>query len=145
LFDKILILCTANICRSPLAEVAMRKALKDSDRHAQTRSAGINALVGHPADPDAQTIASRHGMDLSDHRAVQVDRDLLHWANLILVMEDAHRAELRSRDPDSSGKVLLLGHWVQSQIPDPYLQGLDMFEQTMTLIQRSVACWIERI
>ena len=112
---------------------------------ATIRSAGIDALVGHQADPDAQQVALQRGMDLSEHRAVQVNRDLLHWADLVLVMEEAHRAELRARQPGSSGKVLLLGHWNQLEIPDPYRQGVGMFEQTMDLIEGSIASWMQRL
>lgn len=123
----------------------MRRAIGERGKDISVRSAGLAALIGHRADQDAQTVLRRRGLNLSEHRAVQVNRDMLHWANLVLVMEDVHRTELRGRDPDSAGKVLLLGHWIEAQIPDPFRCGLVVFEQTMDLIERAVASWTERI
>ena len=134
-----------NICRSPMAEVAMRDAILRNGKAKTVRSAGLGALVGHPADPNAQTVVRQRGFDLSEHRAVQVNREMLHWADLILVMEDAQRADLRDREPNTAGKTMLLGHWDQSQVPDPYLGDLHLFEQTMDLIDRSIAAWMARI
>lgn len=128
-----------------MAEAAMRSLVDKSGRTIAVRSAGLGALVGHPADPHAQTAARQHGLDLSEHRAVQVNRDMLHWADLILVMEDAQRAELRDREPNTAGKTMLLGHWSQSEVPDPYRGELALFEQTMDLIERSLAAWMVRI
>jgi protein-tyrosine phosphatase len=128
-----------------MAEAALRSALDHNGRAIAVRSAGLDALVGHPADQNAQTVARQRGLDISEHRAVQVNRTMLHWADLILVMEDAQRAELRDRQPDTAGKTLLLGHWDQSQIPDPYRGELHLFEQTMDLIVRSIAAWMTRI
>jgi protein-tyrosine phosphatase len=128
-----------------MAEVAMRNLIDSSGRSIAVRSAGLGALVGHPADPNAQTVAQKRGLDLSQHRAVQVNRDMLNWSELILVMEDEQRAELRDRAPNTAGKTMLLGHWSQSQVPDPYRGDLALFEQTMTLIEQSIVAWIRRI
>jgi len=128
-----------------MAEAALRSAIEHKGRTIAVRSAGLDALVGHPADQNAQTVAHQRGLDLSEHRAVQVNLDMLRWANLILVMEDTQRAELRDRQPDTAGKTLLLGHWDQSQVPDPYRGDLRLFEHTMDLIERSTAAWMARI
>jgi protein-tyrosine phosphatase len=128
-----------------MAEVAMRGAIERSGKAITVRSAGLGALVGHPADANAQTIARERGLDLSEHRAVQVNREMLHWADLVLVMEDAHREELRVREPSAAGKTMLLGHWSQAQVEDPYRGDLAQFEQSMSLIERSIADWIKRL
>jgi protein-tyrosine phosphatase len=128
-----------------MAEVAMRNLIDSSGRSIAVRSAGLGALVGHPADPSAQTVVQKRGLDLSQHRAVQVNRDMLNWSELILVMEEEQRAELRDRAPNTAGKTMLLGHWSQSQVPDPYRGDLALFEQTMTLIEQSIVAWIRRI
>ncbi|MDX9839346.1 MAG: low molecular weight phosphotyrosine protein phosphatase, partial [Azoarcus sp.] len=50
MFEKILTVCTGNICRSPLAEFLLRERLGAAGKKAEVRSAGIGALIGHPAD-----------------------------------------------------------------------------------------------
>jgi protein-tyrosine phosphatase len=70
---------------------------------------------------------------------------MLLWADLVLVMEEGHRAELRRLAPSSAGKVFLLGHWIGAEIPDPYMQELSVFEGTLELIDQSITGWIDRL
>ena len=123
----------------------MRQAFLDRGRQVDVRSAGIGALVGHPADDSVRLLMDRRGIDVSSHRAIQVNQDMLRWADLVLVMEDAHRSALRRRDPSTAGKVFLLGHWIDTQIPDPYMKPLSVFEQTLDLLDRAVGSWVDRL
>lgn len=145
MFDRILVLCIGNICRSPMAEAVLRQGLLDRGGEVDVRSAGLGALVGHPADDKVRLLMERRGIDLSGHRAIQVNRDMLRWADLVLVMENAHRLELRRREPSAAGKVFLLGHWIDAEIPDPYLKPLFVFEQTLDLVDRAVESWMDRL
>lgn len=128
-----------------MAEALLRHALHQRGRDTTVRSAGLGALVGHAADEHVLQLTASRGLDLSGHRAVQVDRQMLHWADLILVMEAPHRAEVRLIDPSVAGKVFLLGHWIGAEIPDPYRQGLAVFEDRLELIERAVGAWIARL
>ena len=67
---KILFVCTANICRSPMAQGLLEHALPQ----AQVRSAGLGALVGMPADAAAVRLMQERGIDISAHRATQISR-----------------------------------------------------------------------
>jgi protein-tyrosine phosphatase len=87
----------------------------------------------------------RRGIDVSGHRAVQVQRDMLRWADLVLVMEYAQRSVLHSQEPITAGKVFLLGHWIDVQIPDPYLKPLSAFERTLDLVDGAVGSWMDRL
>lgn len=128
-----------------MAEAMVRHAFLARGRTVDVRSAGLGALVGHPADENVRLLMERRGIDVSEHRAAQVNRDMLRWADLILVMESDHRSELRSADPSTAGKVFLLGHWLDAQIPDPYLEDLSVFEDVQALIDRAVESWMERL
>ncbi len=123
----------------------MRQAFLDKGRDLEVYSAGLGALVGHPADEKVRLLMAGRGIDVSEHRAVQVNRDMLRWAELILVMEDGHRAELRNMDPSVAGKVMLLGRWIDTQVADPYMQEMAAFEDALDVIDRAVASWMERL
>jgi protein-tyrosine phosphatase len=83
MFQSILVVCTGNICRSPIGERLLRQQLPGK----QVNSAGILGLEGCPADAAAQSVAWRHGVSLEGHVARKVTRSLLKKSDLILVME----------------------------------------------------------
>ena len=88
---NILVVCTGNICRSPTGEYLLKKELGEGFN---VMSAGLGALVDHPAHEISQKIALEHGIDMSAHHARQINLDILKWADLILVMENGHKKEL---------------------------------------------------
>ena len=144
MFSSVVTVCTGNICRSPLAEYLFRSRLEGVS--AKVSSAGIQALVNQPADALAQEIAQTHGLDLSPHLGRQVEKSVLEEHELVLVMEDHHRDYIRSRFPQVSGKVFLLGKWEEEmQIPDPYKKSPDFFKEVYSQIDRSVAHWVNRM
>ena len=144
MFSSVVTVCTGNICRSPLAEYLFRSRLEGVS--AKVSSAGIQALVNQPADALAQEIAQTHGLDLSPHLGRQVEKSVLEEHELILVMEDHHRDYIRSRFPQVSGKVFLLGKWEEEmQVPDPYKKSPDFFKEVYSQIDRSVAHWVNRM
>ena len=144
MFSSVVTVCTGNICRSPLAEYLFRSRLERVS--AKVSSAGIQALVNQPADVLAQEIAQTHGLDLSPHLGRQVEKSVLEEHELVLVMEDHHRDYIRSRFPQVSGKVFLLGKWEEEmQIPDPYKKSPDFFKEVYSQIDRSVAHWVNRM
>ena len=144
MFSSVVTVCTGNICRSPLAEYLFRSRLEGVS--AKVSSAGIQALVNQPADGLAQEIAQTHGLDLSPHLGRQVEKSVLEEHELVLVMEDHHRDYIRSRFPQVSGKVFLLGKWEEEiQIPDPYKKSPDFFKEVYSQIDRSVAHWVNRM
>jgi protein-tyrosine phosphatase len=142
-FDNILVLCVGNICRSPVAEAFLKAELPGKS----VRSAGLGALVGHPADPTAQTLASAEGLDLADHRAQQVTPAMLGEADLILVMSRDQRGQVRKLHPTSGGKTMLLTHWLPGQpdIPDPYKKSAEAFEHVHKQIVSAAKAWLPKL
>jgi len=136
--QQILTLCVGNICRSPLAQVLLARELPDRT----VWSAGLGALVGHPADPISKALALENGLDLSGHRAQQVNSLMCQRADLILVMEQHHRFQLERRYPLARGKVFCLA---DDDIADPFRQPREAFEAAYFDIARGVADWAERI
>lgn len=140
-FNRILIVCVGNVCRSPIAEFLLRDRL--AGRSVQVTSAGFGALVGHPADRHAAALLHERGIDASTHRARQVEPAMLRDADLVLAMERRHVHTAARLAPEASGKLFLLRRWLDAgDVPDPYLQSRQTFEHVYTLIERGVASWL---
>lgn len=143
LFQKILIVCVGNICRSPMAEALLRDKLTQQ-KSLKVDSAGIGALVGYNSDAFAQALMLEKGIDISMHTARQLDSELLNEYDLVLVMEKGHIEAVHNIVPSSKGRVHLLGKWSDFEIPDPYKQPKHQFEIALSLIERGLDEWIDK-
>jgi protein-tyrosine phosphatase len=141
MFNKILIVCVGNICRSPMGEALLKHYAKQNDLPIEVSSAGIGALVGHPADSKVQEILMEQGINCSEHRARQLTAEILADAELVLVMESGHRREIERNFPSACGKVHLLGKWSNLEIPDPYKKSKEFFQETHRLIKQGINEW----
>lgn len=146
MFNNILLVCIGNICRSPTAEYLLKNRLQALGKTVQVESAGLGALVGKPADQEAQAVAAQHGIDLSPHIARQLDSQLIYRNDLILVMEESHIKGCEQITPAARGKTHLLGRWYNGiEIPDPYRKGDAAFINAFDLIQTSVDEWVSKV
>ncbi|KZM44887.1 protein tyrosine phosphatase [Marinomonas sp. SBI22] len=142
MFDKILVVCVGNICRSPTGEYILKSLLPDKI----IESAGIGALVGKPADKTALEVAKENGLNMEGHIAQQLTSDLCKEFDLILVMEQGHINAVTSIAPEARGKTMLLTQWLDKQdVPDPYRQSKEAFEYAYTLINTSVVAWSKKL
>ena len=108
-------------------------------------SAGLGALVDHPAHELSQKIALQHGVDMSAHRARQINLDILKWADLILVMENGHKMDLLHRYPWLEGKVFRYGEPQRVDVPDPYRRPENAFVLAWNFISKLTPYWVEKI
>lgn len=145
MFERILVLCTGNICRSPMAAAVLQQCLQANGQTLEVRSAGIGAMIGYPAEEPAQALMRARGLDISSHRAQQVNHDLLRWAEVVFVMEPYQRDAVLEMDPTLRGKVFVLGHWTQEDIPDPYRQEQAAYEKVLARIDRAIDAWIDKL
>jgi protein-tyrosine phosphatase len=109
---RLLVVCLGNICRSPMAEGALRARLGEAGlAHVAVDSAGTGDWhVGAPPDPRAIACARRHGVDISEQRARQISATDFHAHDWLLcadasVLHDVHR---RAPEGASARSVLLL-------------------------------------
>lgn len=141
MFQRILLVCVGNICRSPTAEYLLRDRLRDASL--EISSAGLGALEDHPMDATAASLLTEHGIDASAHRGRQLQATMLREVDLVLVMEKSHAARIARLAPEASGKVLLLGKWLgEKEIPDPYGQSRPAFEHVYGLIEQASTRWL---
>ncbi|GAB3800067.1 low molecular weight phosphatase family protein [Humibacter antri] len=97
---RILVVCTGNVCRSPLAEQFLRSLLAGMD--VRVGSAGTEALVGRPMDDRAASYAERFGGDPGSHRARQLTVEQIRDADLVLTAEREHRRRVVESLPRAS-------------------------------------------
>ncbi len=122
----------------------MRDALR-GEEEITVESAGLGALVGHPASDFAVELMRERGVDITSHRARQLHPDMVSAADLILVMELGHKKAIDEMDQAARGKVHRLGEWQDKEISDPYRQSKTVYAEALKNIEDSVADWVERI
>lgn len=138
---NILVLCIGNICRSPMAEGLLRRAMPDKI----ICSAGIHALIGQPAAPFSVQIMQEQGIDISAHRAQSLSARLVMEADLILTMDLDQKRVVETHYFASKGKVFRLGEFGKYDIADPYREGMASFRAAYRLIAEGVDDLVKRI
>ncbi|MDP8208518.1 MAG: Sua5/YciO/YrdC/YwlC family protein [Candidatus Electryonea clarkiae] len=145
---NILIICSGNICRSPMAEVVLSSRLKElAPNQFVVRSAGTIAQTGWNASMHAVEAIREKGCDLSNHLSRRVNRDLVEWADIILNMSRDHLGDLHADFPEFSGKMYLFTTFPRSPgrydegVDDPY--GLDM--ETYRNVAEIIVDHVDRI
>ncbi len=153
---SVLFLCTANVCRSPLAEALLRQRLRQRGLARRVRIASAGTAVAAPGrKPDSRMIrlAAEAGVSLTGIRARQVSQKLVDRSDLVLGMEARHLQELAQLVPLSGSppQVDLLGRYLTSRgddpepIRDPYFGDAQCFVTVFEQIDRAVAALAEEL
>lgn len=108
---RVLVVCTANIARSPLAEVMLDAALAAPDL--RFSSAGVQAWEGDPAAHEGITLAAQQGLDLTRHRSTPASDEVVRGADLVLTMTETHRDYCASRVPRAGEHTFTLREFVR--------------------------------
>ena len=108
----IVLLCTGNVCRSPMAEVLLRERLRAAGVAATVSSAGT-WRAGEPASGGSLRAMQARGMDLSDHRSRLLDRDAVDGADLVVGMAREHVREVAVLVPELFGRTFTLKELVR--------------------------------
>ncbi|MBL8986000.1 MAG: low molecular weight protein arginine phosphatase [Gemmatimonadetes bacterium] len=135
---RILVVCTGNTCRSPLAAALLARGLQAAGRSdIVVESAGTGAWEGAPASEGSYLVALEHGLDLSSHRARMLDAGLVASADLILTMGRPHLG--RVRELGGGGRAHLFGEFAGhgghgAEVDDPYGGDLEDYRATLRTI-----------
>ncbi len=105
---SVLVVCTANQCRSPLAEFALRRAAAGAGLGWTVSSAGTRAVSGRGPDRQVSRILTDQGVDLTGWRSRRVDAESIEQSDLILVMSEHHRADIGMLVPSALPRTWLL-------------------------------------
>jgi protein-tyrosine phosphatase len=143
---RFLIVCSGNICRSPMAEAFIRHQADVRGWRIETRSGGTLNIRGRPADPLAIRVMGEREIDLKGHISRGVEADDVAWADWILVMEIGHRQQLRDRFPDCESKLLLLGTFGGFvEVPDPIGGWRWRFRKSRDQIERCTIAFLDQL
>lgn len=145
---NILIICTANICRSPVGEVVLRDRL-----HKQGLTDWTVASAGTWAEPDrsaatfSRQLVAEQGLNLEEHRSRMVSEPDLAAADLVLVMETGHAEALRAEFPHYARKVFLLSEMAgpRYSVTDPYGGPLEAYQEMVTELTTLIERGLPRI
>lgn len=135
---KIMFICSGNTCRSPLAEGLFKKYLKENNiTDIEVGSAGVGAFPGDGVSINSILVASHREVDISDHRAKNINPEHLLTTDLFFCMSDSHKQVL-SRHCDESKIVVL-------NVPDPYGRPIEVYEECAEQFERQFPQILEKI
>lgn len=148
--SHILVVCTANICRSPVVEAVIQNRLSKRGYSDWTvSSAGTWAKNGRRVSRySAEVLSQRENLDISQHRSREVTKEMVQQADLILVMTANHAESLQIENRGAAPKIYLLSQLVDDlkyDVADPYGKSKDEYVEMVRAVTHLVDEGLERI
>lgn len=130
----VLLVCTGNTCRSPMAEAVLRdRALRPGSRGAVpilVQSAGVTASEGAPMTGEAAKALEAMGVDPGRHGSRRLTPQILREADVVYTMTKAHARAVLAMDPTMAGRVETLDP-SGADVPDPIGGSVEVYRQTL--------------
>ncbi len=142
----ILLLCSGNTCRSPMAQglatqlLALQHGVAEDDLESvgfRIESAGTMAADGQPPTSEAVEALSREGIDIAEHRSKFLTPEIIHQADVIYTMTGAQREAVVNMVPSARSKTLQLDE--SGDIADPFGLDVTAYQRTAEVIRRRLA------
>lgn len=147
--SSILLVCTGNICRSPMAVGLLRQRLSQEELASrfEVLSAGVWAVDNHPASDKAIAVMAERGIDITDHVAHTITYDDMVESELILVMSREHADVIRNTWPQYAWKVHRLSEMAgkRKDILDPYGSSITEYRACADTLSAYIDQGFERI
>ncbi|ANJ00754.1 hypothetical protein A8O14_06180 [Polynucleobacter wuianus] len=142
---RILTVCTANICRSPVAQLVLKEFLRSKE--VVVTSAGIMAVNFLPAHKFINEIMHQEGYkDIALHQSHVIIPQMISLSDIILCMENTHLKWITEKNPSAIGKTRLLSHWSSKEdVPDPIGEPFEVFIENVKLIKQYCNEWSSKI
>ncbi|MBN1402878.1 MAG: low molecular weight protein arginine phosphatase [Opitutales bacterium] len=141
----VICVCTANICRSPMAEALLRHALAAEPeplKSLRVTSAGVNGWPGQRISYHSDMALKKVGLDHSKHLSRDLRPEMLARAVLVLCMTESHRRAIKMDFPDLKAPVLLMRELLpppaNPEVPDPYGADMQTYEDTRDAIVEAI-------
>jgi len=148
---RILFVCSGNTCRSPLAEgIARRLLTAHADSAFSVESAGTFAEPGGVASSGSLEVARENGLDLESFQSRRLTGAIVDAADVVLVMEPAHRSMILGERPTADTKTLLLGELSgrqgrEASVPDPFGGPIDSYRRTFQRLETLIRDGLPRL
>lgn len=145
---QILVVCTANICRSPVAAALLsQRLLQHGHSDFTVESAGTWATIARSAARHSVHLMAQQSVDISQHLARMVNKQMVARADLILCMEEGHVEALQIEFPHHHDRIHTLSEMVGKRysIPDPYGGSLQDYKNMVAEVTRLLDDGLERI
>ena len=152
-YKKILFVCTANVCRSPMAEhlFAHEIAKVNLPIKIETSSVGLSAMDGDKASQNSLDACQEIGIDISSHKSAGITRADLKEAAAIFCMTESHRALINMYfDLPEGYPIFLMREFINEgskELPDPYGQDMQIYRKCrdhMIEAIPSLIDWVEK-
>jgi protein-tyrosine-phosphatase/tRNA A37 threonylcarbamoyladenosine synthetase subunit TsaC/SUA5/YrdC len=149
----VVLVCTGNTCRSPMAEALLRNMLskrfaahfaEGQPAPAVAVSAGLSAFPGGSASPEAIAVMKQRGLSLIHHQSRAVSDRLLMQADLVLTMTRSHRQAIVQRWPDLAKRTALLSD-NNGDVSDPFGGSESVYAACAEQIEDYLQTWVDRI
>jgi protein-tyrosine phosphatase len=146
---SVLFVCTANVCRSPMAERIFNALVQDKRLPFRAESAGIAALRNEPIAPNAREALEEVGVRAGTHRARQLDGEMVERAHLVLVMGPHQLSQLARILGPLPPKVFTLPGYASGsdaeEVSDPYGYTMTSYRASVRQLLGSVSRVVRRL
>jgi protein-tyrosine phosphatase len=144
---SVLFVCTANVCRSPMAMAIFRNLVQGDQEDWEVASAGTLAIEGLPVASKALFVLRSKGLDISDHRSQPVTQELIDRFDLILTMEKNQKEALTVEFPKKAKRIYLFSEMIGLvyDVPDPVGKSLVNFQNTYNEIEQTLTMGLRKI
>ena len=148
--QKIMFVCTGNICRSAMADKMLAKKVEEENLDIEVYSSGTFAENGDYPTSEAIEVMEEYGVDLRQHRATNIRRSNIEEMDVILCATTNHKNMVLQLYPNLTGQVYTMKEYVGEtadgiDISDPWGYDLAVYRKCATEIEKIIQKIVDKM